>query len=78
MRVMECACGQPLMAADDKELFEMARNHMNLEHPEKEVSDEQILNLIEAKAYDQDEASQVEGVQKRGLMNALKDRFTDR
>ena len=52
MRAIECACGQHLAGANDDELFERVRIHMDREHPDKEIADEQILNLIEARAYD--------------------------
>lgn len=78
MRLMECACGRVLKAADDKELFEKARNHMDQEHPEKEVSDEQILNLMEAQAYSaEDDARQIEEEEKeKGIMDTIKDKLT--
>ncbi len=52
MRTMECACGERLEAQDDRALFERVREHMDSEHPEKGVEDEQIRNLIEATAHD--------------------------
>jgi hypothetical protein len=33
-------------------LFELAREHMDREHPEKGIEGEQVRNLIEAKAHD--------------------------
>jgi predicted small metal-binding protein len=79
MRVMECAYGRVLKATHDEELFGQVRNHLDQEHPEKEVTDEQILNLIEAKAYNaEDDSSKVEGKEEeKGLMDTIKDKLTD-
>jgi hypothetical protein len=33
-------------------LFELAREHVDREHPEKVIEGEQVRNLIEAKAHD--------------------------
>ena len=52
MRTMECACGERLEARDDEALFERVREHMDREHPEKGIEDEQVRNLIEATAHD--------------------------
>ena len=52
MRTMECACGERLVAQDDKRLFERVREHMDREHPEKGIEDEHVHNLIEATAHD--------------------------
>ena len=52
MRTMECACGERLEAQDDEALFERVREHMDREHPEKGIEDEQVRNLIKATAHD--------------------------
>ena len=49
---MACACGERLEAQDDEALFERVREHMDTEHPEKGIKDEQVRNLIEATAHD--------------------------
>jgi hypothetical protein len=41
-----------LEAADDEELFRIAREHVDRDHPEMERSDEQIHQRITADAYD--------------------------
>ena len=73
MRVLECACGERLKAADDVKLYEAARDHMDREHPEKGVSDEQVLNLIEANAYEATDDDE----EKKGLIDVTKDKLTD-
>jgi hypothetical protein len=52
MRTLECACGERLEAEDDEVLFELAREHMDREHPEKGIEGEHVRNLIEAKVHD--------------------------
>jgi predicted small metal-binding protein len=52
MRAVECPCGHHLEAADDEELFRLAREHIELDHPEMDRSDEQIRQRIAADAYD--------------------------
>ncbi len=59
IRAMECVCGQRLGAADDGELFERARNHIDRNHPERGISDAQIHNLIRVRAYDAERAPRV-------------------
>ncbi len=49
---MACACGERLEAEDDEALFELAREHMDREHPEKEIEGEQVRYPTEAKAHD--------------------------
>jgi predicted small metal-binding protein len=52
MRAVECPCGHHLEAADDEELFRLAREHIERDHPEMDRSDEQIRQRIAADAYD--------------------------
>jgi predicted small metal-binding protein len=52
MRALECPCGHHLEGADDEELFRLAREHVDREHPEMERSDEQIRARVTADAYD--------------------------
>jgi rhodanese-related sulfurtransferase len=52
MRAIECPCGHHLEGADDEELFLLARDHVDREHPEMERSDEQLRERVAADAYD--------------------------
>jgi predicted small metal-binding protein len=52
MRTIDCPCGHHLEAADDDELFSMARKHIDRDHPEMERTDEQVRERIAADAYD--------------------------
>lgn len=41
MRAPVCECGRHLEAAHDEELFERAREHVDRDHPDTGLSDEQ-------------------------------------
>ena len=57
MRAIDCPCGQRLEANDDEELFHLAREHVDREHPEMERRDEQLRERIAADAYDLERVS---------------------
>ena len=46
MRAIECLCGHHLEGADDEELFRLAREHVDREHPEMQRDDEQLRARI--------------------------------
>ncbi|HET6317342.1 MAG TPA: DUF1059 domain-containing protein [Chloroflexota bacterium] len=48
MRQVTCACGESFTAADDEELFRLARAHADQVHPELHMTDEQIRALVAA------------------------------
>jgi rhodanese-related sulfurtransferase len=52
MRAIECPCGHHLEGADDEQLIQLARQHVEEHHPEMERSDEQLRARIAADAYD--------------------------
>ena len=52
MRAINCPCGHYIEAADDDELFRLAREHVDRDHPEMERSDEQIWERVRQDAYD--------------------------
>jgi predicted small metal-binding protein len=52
MRAIECPCGHHLEAADDAELFRLAREHVDRDHPELQRSDDELRQRIAADAYD--------------------------
>ncbi|MGH3993777.1 MAG: DUF1059 domain-containing protein, partial [Pseudonocardiaceae bacterium] len=52
MRVIDCDCGQTLQAANDEDLFKEARAHVDQEHPDMQLTDDQVRELVSAKAYD--------------------------
>jgi predicted small metal-binding protein len=51
MRAIDCPCGHKLEAADDDQLFRVAREHIDREHPELERTDEQIRQRVANDAY---------------------------
>ena len=52
MRAIDCPCGHQLQGADDEELFRLAREHVNRDHPEMQRTDEQLRERVAADAYD--------------------------
>jgi predicted small metal-binding protein len=52
MRAIECPCGHHLEGADDEELFRLARQHVDRDHPELQRTDAQLRERIAADAYD--------------------------
>ena len=50
MRAIECPCGHE--GADDEELFRLAREHVDRDHPEMQRTDEQIRERVSSYAYD--------------------------
>jgi predicted small metal-binding protein len=52
MRVIDCPCGHRLEGADDDELFRLAREHVDRDHPELHRSDDDLRGRIAADAYD--------------------------
>lgn len=52
MRALDCECGQHLEAGNNEELFERARAHVDRDHPEMQLSDEQVRGIVSGGAYD--------------------------
>ena len=52
MRVIDCPCGHRLEGADDAELFCLAREHIDRDHPEIERTDDHVRERGAADAYD--------------------------
>ena len=52
MRTLDCSCGQHLEADNDVELFKRAREHVDTDHPEMELSDEKVCHIVERGAYE--------------------------
>jgi MFS family permease len=52
MRAIDCPCGHHLEGADDAELFRLAREHVDRDHPEMQRSDDDLRQRIAADAYD--------------------------
>ena len=52
MRAIDCPCGHHLVGADDDELFRLAREHVDRDHPDMKRSDEQVRERIANDGYD--------------------------
>ena len=52
MRVIDCPCGHRLEGVDDEALFQLAREHVDRDHPEMQRTDEQLRERIAADAYE--------------------------
>jgi hypothetical protein len=51
MRALDCECGKHLEAHDD-ELYGQVREHVDRDHPEMRLSDEQVVGLVAEGAFD--------------------------
>jgi predicted small metal-binding protein len=51
MRMLDCQCGRTLQAATDDELVGVVREHVEEEHPDMEMGDDQIRGMIGEQAY---------------------------
>jgi hypothetical protein len=49
-RIIDCPCGHVLIGADDDELFRLAREHVDNDHPEMERSDDDLRARVAADA----------------------------
>ena len=56
MRVIDCQCGKTLQAANDEDLAEAVRNHVAEDHPDMEMSDDDVRQLVASEAYEADDA----------------------
>lgn len=52
MRAIDCRCGHRLEGAGDDELFRLAREHVDRDHPETQRSDKELRERVAADAYD--------------------------
>ena len=52
MRVIDCQCGKTLQAANDEDLAEAVRGHVAEDHPDMEMSDDEVRGLVASQAYE--------------------------
>jgi hypothetical protein len=52
MRVIDCECGKTLQAANDEDLAAVVRAHVADDHPDMDLSDDQVRELVSSRAYD--------------------------
>jgi predicted small metal-binding protein len=51
MRVIDCDCGVTLQAANDDELATAVKEHVESDHPDMQLDDDQVRALVADKAY---------------------------
>jgi len=51
MLAMDCDCGYHMEAADEGQLFEQAREYVDRDHPEMDLTDEQLRGILAEGAY---------------------------
>lgn len=51
VRVIDCDCGHTLQAANDDDLVRVARQHVDQDHPDMDLSDDDLRALVADKAY---------------------------
>jgi len=56
LRVIDCACGTTIKAANDAELEAAVRGHVASDHPGTEMSDDEVKDLVARRAYDATDA----------------------
>ena len=52
MRVIDCDCGETVQAANDDDLLQATKRHVDDAHPDMNLSDDQLRELVASKAYD--------------------------
>jgi predicted small metal-binding protein len=52
MRVIDCDCGKTLQAANDEDLAQAVRDHIAEDHPDMNMSDEEVERMVSSQAYD--------------------------
>jgi predicted small metal-binding protein len=52
MRVIDCDCGQTLQAANDDDLFRVVREHLDQEHSNTQLTDDQVRQFVADQAYE--------------------------
>ena len=52
-RVIDCPCGHILQGQGDEELFQLARKHVDEDHPEMERTDDEVRGRVAADARDE-------------------------
>ena len=56
MRVIDCQCGTTLQAANDEDLAKAVRDHVDESHPDMDLSDDQVQEMVAEEAYDAEDA----------------------
>lgn len=56
MRVIDCKCGKTLQAANDEDLAQAVREHVEESHPDMELADDQAQAMVDEQAYEAEDA----------------------
>jgi hypothetical protein len=56
MRIIDCDCGKTLQAANDDDLAAVVRGHVAVDHPDMNLSDDEVRQLVSSRAYDAEDA----------------------
>lgn len=51
MRAIDCPCEHRLEGADDEELFRLAHEHVDRDHPEMQRTDNELRERVAADAH---------------------------
>ena len=51
MRVIDCDCGHTLSAANDDDLADCVKKHLSEDHPDQQMSDDEVRTFVGEKAY---------------------------
>jgi predicted small metal-binding protein len=52
MRVIDCSCGETLQAANDDDLVNRVRAHVEEAHPDMQLDEQQARQMVSDQAYD--------------------------
>jgi predicted small metal-binding protein len=56
VRVIDCECGTTIAAPNDEELAARVRAHLAAEHPDLEMTVDELETLVAARAYEASDA----------------------
>jgi predicted small metal-binding protein len=56
VRVIDCDCGKTVNAANDDDLFDAVLGHLEEDHPEMDLDDNEVRELIGERAYEASDA----------------------
>jgi predicted small metal-binding protein len=52
MRVIDCNCGETLQAANDDDLADRVRQHVDEAHPDMQLDEQQVRAMVADQAYE--------------------------
>jgi predicted small metal-binding protein len=52
VRVIDCECGTTIKAANEEELEQQVRRHLESDHPGDDMGDDDVRELVAARSYD--------------------------